>query len=67
MDFQLDSVIEVLLSNDNLRRIEAEKYVDEIPLNNFEAGIDAFMNSMAHSNPNVFNNLSRSLQWVPYS
>ncbi len=28
MNFQLDSIIEVLLSNDNLRRIEAEKFID---------------------------------------
>lgn len=28
MNFQLNSIIEVLLSNDNLRRIEAEKFID---------------------------------------
>jgi hypothetical protein len=35
MNFQLDSIIEVLLSNDNQRRIEAERFIDEIPTNSF--------------------------------
>jgi hypothetical protein len=53
MSFQLDSVIEVLLSSDNQRRIEAEAYINEIPNTCFEQGIDAFLLSMNHENPNV--------------
>jgi len=48
MNYQLDSVIEHLLSNDNHRRIEAEKMVNEIPITHFEQGLDAFLMSMAH-------------------
>lgn len=53
MDFKLDNVIQVLLSNDNQRRLEAERYVDQIPTNSFEQGIDAFLISMNHENPHV--------------
>ena len=53
MNFQLDSIIEVLLSTDNQRRIEAERFIDEVPVNAFEAGIDAFLLSMSHENSNV--------------
>ena len=59
MNFQLDSVLEILLGNDNLRRIEAEKYVDEIPINYFEPGIDAFLASMSHENAQVIHQLCR--------
>lgn len=53
MDFQLDNVIEVLLSPDNQRRIEAEKFVDNIPLTHFDQGIEAFLLTMNHQNPQV--------------
>lgn len=54
MDFQLDNVIEVLLScTDNQRRMEAEKYVADIPMTNFDQGIDAFLLSMNHENAQV--------------
>jgi hypothetical protein len=39
MDFKLDNVIEVLFCPDNQRRQEAEKFVDQIPINNFDQGI----------------------------
>ena len=53
MDLQLDNVIEVLLSPDNQRRAEAEKFIETIPVNHFEQGIDAFLMSMNHENPQV--------------
>ena len=53
MDFKLDNVIEVLFSSDNLRRTEAEKFVDQIPINNFQQGIDAFLITMNHENNQV--------------
>jgi hypothetical protein len=39
MDFKLDNVIEVLLTPDNQRRAEAERFVDMIPVNSFEQGL----------------------------
>lgn len=67
MNFQLDSIIEVLLCNDNQRRIEAERFIDEVPTNAFDAGIDAFLLSMSHENSNVSLNLYRWLLWEPFS
>lgn len=55
MDLQINSVIEVLLGSDNERRIQAEKFIDQIPLTSFDQGIDAFVLSMTHENPQVFN------------
>ena len=53
MDFKLDNVIEVLFCTDNQRRAEAERYVDMIPVNNFDQGIDAFLMTMNHENTQV--------------
>lgn len=53
MDFKLDNVIEVLFSTDNKRRTEAEKYVDQIPINSFDQGIEAFLITMNHENTQV--------------
>lgn len=53
MDFKLDTVIEVLFSADNQRRAEAERFVDQIPVNNFDQGIDAFLMTMNHQNSQV--------------
>ena len=53
MDFQLDTVIEVLFSTDNQRRAEAERFVDQIPVNSFDQGIDAFLITMNHQNSQV--------------
>lgn len=53
MDFKLDNVIEVLFSPDNQRRMQAEQFVDQIPLNNFDQGIDAFLMTMNHENIQV--------------
>ena len=50
MNYQLDSVIELLLSEDNARRIEAEKMVEDIPKSHFEECLDAFLMSMSHEN-----------------
>jgi hypothetical protein len=35
MNYQIDSIIEVLLSPDNQRRDEAEQIINNIPVNNF--------------------------------
>lgn len=51
--FELASVIEVLLSSDNNRRLEAERYVNEIPLTNFDQGIDGFLSCMHNENPHI--------------
>lgn len=48
MNFQLDSVIEILLSADNQRRTEAEKYLQEITTNSFEEAVDSFLGVMNH-------------------
>jgi hypothetical protein len=53
MDLQINSVIEVLLSSDNERRIQAEKFIEQIPLTTFDQGIDAFVFSMTNENPQV--------------
>lgn len=53
MDFKLDNVIEVLFCTDNQRRTEAEKFVDQIPVSNFDQGIDAFLMTMNHENTQV--------------
>lgn len=50
---QLSSVIEILFGNDNERRTQAELFIEQIPLNSFEQGIDAFIASMGHQNPQV--------------
>ena len=55
MDMQLNSVIEVLLGSDNERRIQAEQFIEQIPVTSFDQGIDAFVVSMAHQNPQVTN------------
>ena len=36
MNNALDGVIEVLLSSDNMRRQEAENYINQMPSTNFE-------------------------------
>lgn len=48
MNYQLHSVIEVLLSNDNLRRTEAEKYIQDLTTNSFNEGVDALIECMNH-------------------
>lgn len=48
MDLQINSVIEVLLGSDNERRIQAEKFIEQIPITSFDQGIDAFVLSMTH-------------------
>lgn len=53
MDFKLDNVIEVLFNPDNQRRAEAEKFVDMIPVNSFDQGIEAFLMTMNHENTQV--------------
>jgi hypothetical protein len=53
MNFQLDSMIEILLSADNQRRTEAEKYLQDIITTSFEEAVDSFLAVMSHQNPNV--------------
>ena len=53
MDFKLDNVIQVLFSPDNKRRAEAENFVDQIPLQSFDQGIEAFLITMNHENVQV--------------
>lgn len=53
MELQIISVIEVLLGADNERRIQAEKFIDQIPLTSFDQGIDAFVLSMNNENAQV--------------
>lgn len=48
MNYQLNTVIEVLLSSDNQRRAEAENYIQELTTNSFTDGVDAFLQSMSH-------------------
>ncbi len=43
MNYQLHSVIEVLLSTDNQRRAEAEKYIQDMTTNSFAEGVDALI------------------------
>lgn len=54
MEVQLDTVIEVLFCPDNQRRSEAERFIEKIPITHFEQGIDAFLMSMHHENPQVY-------------
>jgi len=42
-----------LLGSDNERRIQAEKFIEQIPLTTFDQGIDAFVLSMSHENAQV--------------
>ena len=55
MDYQMDSVVEILLSPDNQRRTEAEQFIQEITNSNFVEAVDGFLHVMNHSNPNVPN------------
>ena len=50
---QINNVIEVLLGSDNERRAKAEKFIDQITETTFDQGIDAFILSMSHENPQV--------------
>ncbi len=48
MNYQLNTVIEVLLSADNQRRTEAENYIQELTTTSFNEGVDAFLQTMGH-------------------
>lgn len=61
MDMQINSVIEVLLSTDNERRIQAEKFIEQITVTSFDQGIDAFVLSMSHENQQVNSYLNLGL------
>ena len=67
MNFQLDSVIEILLSADNQRRSEAEKYLQEMTANSFEEAVESFLAVMNHENANVFLLPPRWPPWEPSS
>lgn len=54
MDLQIISVIQALLGADNETRIQAEKFIDQIPLTHFDQGIDAFVISMSNENAQVW-------------
>lgn len=53
MNYQLNTVIEVLLSSDNQRRTEAENYIQDLTNNSFNEGVDAFLQCMSNENANV--------------
>jgi hypothetical protein len=67
MNFQLDSMIEILLSADNQRRTEAEKYLQDIITTSFEEAVDSFLAVMSHQNPNVRCDSCRLRRWEPFS
>jgi hypothetical protein len=53
MNYQLDSVIEILLSADNQRRTEAEQFLQDITTSNFNEAVDGFLHVMGNANPNM--------------
>ena len=63
MDMQINNVIEVLLGSDNERRAKAEKFIDQITETTFDQGIDDFILSMSHENPQVNFQLLRCPPW----
>ena len=67
MNFQLDNIIQILLSPDNQRRTEAEQFIHEITTNNFEEAVDGFLHVMNNQDPNVSQSRVSCPAWVPSS
>ena len=53
MNFQIESVIGALLGADNQRRVEAENIINQLPLTNFEQGIDTLLMGMNNQTPQI--------------
>ncbi len=66
MNFQLDSVIEILLSPDNQRRTEAEQFIQDITAASPNEAIDSFLMTMNHENIQVQHRIFRWHPWQLY-